>query len=438
MHSVEPKLTLSRWRARLAVVLSVVILTGPWWLAGLSRWHPLAGIAVGAYKRVYSPLFALLAPYGRAIEDQALALASPSMRQDVVRGRPFLVDPTLTTLGRLLQAFGVVILGGSIGSFLNVVVYRLPRGMGLLRPASRCPHCEYPILARDNIPVIGWLVLRGRCRRCQIRISARYPIVEAAVAGLVFMLALLELHYRGVNLPQSGGPSVRAFAHVAPIHVWICGYHAFLLCAILAAALMDLDGYAPPFRFVVVALFVVLATPALRPEIRPVAAISTAATGEVLPVPIAVAFDGALGLLGGYGLGCVLSAVRADSVRAAHTDPTIVFVMSMIGSGLGWQAAAAVAAVVALLAAGVCLVNLVRRNAMASPTSLLASAVAIGHVLTWRWLLALAWWPGRASGLPTIVVIFGLVAIIGVVVRRLTRFGQSRTADSSYNALRSI
>lgn len=70
--------------------------------------------------------------------------------------------------------------GAAVGSFVNVLVFRLPRGLSLLRPGSRCPRCLASIAPRDNLPVLGWLVLAGRCRSCQAPIPARYPLVEAA------------------------------------------------------------------------------------------------------------------------------------------------------------------------------------------------------------------------------------------------------------------
>lgn len=79
----------------------------------------------------------------------------------------------------LAGVFGLV-----IGSFLNVVIYRVPRELSLVTPASRCPSCETPIKARHNVPVLGWLVLRGHCAQCQAPISARYPLVEAATSVL--------------------------------------------------------------------------------------------------------------------------------------------------------------------------------------------------------------------------------------------------------------
>jgi leader peptidase (prepilin peptidase) / N-methyltransferase len=76
------------------------------------------------------------------------------------------------------------IFGAIIGSFLNVVVYRLPRGQSLSTPKSRCPSCETPIKPYDNVPIFGWLWLRGRCRACGEPISPRYPLVEASTAAL--------------------------------------------------------------------------------------------------------------------------------------------------------------------------------------------------------------------------------------------------------------
>jgi leader peptidase (prepilin peptidase) / N-methyltransferase len=87
------------------------------------------------------------------------------------------------------------VLGLLVGSFLNVVIYRLPRGESLLKPASRCPECESPVKPYDNIPVLSWVLLRGRCRNCGARISARYPLVEALTAA-AFVVAALT---RGVD-----------------------------------------------------------------------------------------------------------------------------------------------------------------------------------------------------------------------------------------------
>ena len=81
------------------------------------------------------------------------------------------------------------VIGACIGSFLNVVIYRLPLGQSLVSPPSRCPKCDTRLNWYDNIPVFGWLLLRGRCRQCRNAISIQYPIVEA-ITALLFVLAL--------------------------------------------------------------------------------------------------------------------------------------------------------------------------------------------------------------------------------------------------------
>ncbi|WP_370526066.1 A24 family peptidase [Cellulomonas sp. JH27-2] len=85
----------------------------------------------------------------------------------------------------------VGIFGLMIGSFLNVVIWRVPRGESIVSPPSACPRCGHEIRPRDNLPVIGWLILRGRCRDCGNPISPRYPLVELATGVLFAVTALL-------------------------------------------------------------------------------------------------------------------------------------------------------------------------------------------------------------------------------------------------------
>jgi leader peptidase (prepilin peptidase)/N-methyltransferase len=89
--------------------------------------------------------------------------------------------------GLLIAFCGV--LGLLIGSFLNVVVWRVPRGESIVAPPSHCPRCDTPIAPRDNVPVVSWLILRGRCRHCHEPISPRYPLVELLTGALFAGLA---------------------------------------------------------------------------------------------------------------------------------------------------------------------------------------------------------------------------------------------------------
>ncbi len=86
----------------------------------------------------------------------------------------------------------VFAIGAVVGSFANVCIHRMPRGESVVSPRSRCPGCATPIAASDNVPILSWLLLRGRCRACRAPISPRYPLVEALVGALFFAAAFLH------------------------------------------------------------------------------------------------------------------------------------------------------------------------------------------------------------------------------------------------------
>jgi leader peptidase (prepilin peptidase)/N-methyltransferase len=88
----------------------------------------------------------------------------------------------------LLLRIDAGILGLLVGSFLNVVIWRVPRGESVVRPGSHCPRCDAPLRPLDNIPVLSWLILRGRCRHCQAPINPRYPLVELLTAVLFLVV----------------------------------------------------------------------------------------------------------------------------------------------------------------------------------------------------------------------------------------------------------
>jgi leader peptidase (prepilin peptidase) / N-methyltransferase len=131
-----------------------------------------------------------------------------------------------------------LLLGLGIGSFLNVVIHRVPAGESLVHPGSHCPKCDAPIRARHNIPVVGWLVLRGRCADCAAPISPRYPLVEAATAILFVAIAVQVARLHLLNaLPA----------------------YLFFAAAGLALVMIDLDTNRMPAG-AIVASYLVLAT----------------------------------------------------------------------------------------------------------------------------------------------------------------------------------
>lgn len=126
-----------------------------------------------------------------------------------------MADPT-----QVIFATWFVLVGATLGSFLNVVIARLPAGESIVRPRSRCPRCRSPIAWYDNVPVLSWLLLRGRCRRCSAPISIRYPLIELLGGGAAWMAFARQ------------GLSLAAFAELA-----------FVL-ALVAIAFIDLDTWA--------------------------------------------------------------------------------------------------------------------------------------------------------------------------------------------------
>jgi leader peptidase (prepilin peptidase) / N-methyltransferase len=140
----------------------------------------------------------------------------------------------LVQLSLLVTGFGAV-LGLVIGSFLNVVVYRVPAGMSVVSPPSACPGCGRHIRGFDNIPVLSWLVLRAKCRDCRTKISARYPLVELST-GAAFVAVALRFA-PGADLSDGLHAAARVVVLVA---------FAYLMAVSIVLALIDLDTHTLP------------------------------------------------------------------------------------------------------------------------------------------------------------------------------------------------
>lgn len=155
-----------------------------------------------------------------------------------------LTPQELESVFPLLTVF-VFALGSCVGSFLNVVVYRLPRGESLITPPSHCPKCDKPIRAWDNIPIVSWLILRGRCRYCGQRIAGRYPLVELATA-LLYLAVWFRINALGLSY--------------AVLPAWF-----FLVAALLAVTITDLESRIIPnkvtYTGMIVAVFLAAALP---------------------------------------------------------------------------------------------------------------------------------------------------------------------------------
>lgn len=145
----------------------------------------------------------------------------------------------------LLTAIWLGLIGACIGSFLNVVAYRLPLGMSVVWKPSHCPRCNHPIRARDNVPVLGWLLLRGKCRDCQAPISPRYAIIEALMGLVFFGLAYRDLIGSNANPSFDPLAELPGTTNPLPELPWAAigayVFHCLLACAFTVLVLLRLD-----------------------------------------------------------------------------------------------------------------------------------------------------------------------------------------------------
>src|SRR5688572_4138812 len=156
----------------------------------------------------------------------------------------------LMLLSHFIFILFIFAFGACVGSFLNVVVWRLPRNESLVSPPSRCPKCKTRLAWFDNIPVFGWILLRGRCRYCKQPISPRYPIVEA-ITGLLFVFyyVMFFIFQHGPCPPEVTYIVNDLTGELREMHTrlsihqhWaIYVLYMFLIACLLAASLIDAE-----------------------------------------------------------------------------------------------------------------------------------------------------------------------------------------------------
>lgn len=157
----------------------------------------------------------------------------------------------LTAAGRWFVVVWMFVFGACIGSFLNVVAYRWPRGQSVVRPPSACPSCGRAIRWHDNLPILGWLVLRGRCRDCRAKISFRYPLVELFVGLATAIVAW-------ANITPVDGPPVPSGTAWFVVGPWRVAWQLVLVYFLLAQALVEFDRQRLRGWHLAVVLFIAL------------------------------------------------------------------------------------------------------------------------------------------------------------------------------------
>lgn len=248
------------------------------------------------------------------------------------------LDPDSAVITRWVIALWMGLFGAAIGSFLNVVVYRLPRGMSLSYPGSHCPKCDHAIRWHDNVPVLGWLWLKGRCRDCRAPISPRYPLVEAVVAVMFAALAACELTAGSQWMRMVDADQARL---AGPWGTY--ALHCLLLSTLVAAALIELDRQRPPLKLFWPVLVAGCLLPLVWIDLR------TTPVAEPLPellaaqLPVLAIVEGVAGIaVGSLFAGLVWPAIGLDAER--RPDRTAITAeLAAIGCCLGWQSVPGIA-----------------------------------------------------------------------------------------------
>ena len=273
------------------------------------------------------------------------------------------------------------LLGAAIGSFLNVVVYRLPNGMSLLYPFSHCPKCKHAIRWFDNIPIISWLVLRGRCRDCQMPISARYPLVEGLTASMFALVTMAEFTFKGINLP------LREIARTGDVIIsgWdnpelyaILLFHLFLLSTLLAAALIEYDRHQASLSLFIPALLLGVIMPLIYPYLHPVPAWPLLSDWQtrLLDVTAGLVAGGVLGYL-------------AYRIQGIKSPGGMTWGLLCVGVFLGWQAVCALAILMLLLALIAKMIRKIRNAPGNVPFSVWLYTATFGWILAWSQIVEL-------------------------------------------------
>ena len=198
----------------------------------------------------------------------------------------------------ILTGIYVFVIGAAIGSFLNVCIGRWPEGLSVVKPRSRCPKCGHQISAMENIPIISWLMLRGRCSGCHVRISIQYPVVEALV-GLLWLGSYLEL-----------GLTFTAFRF------------AVFATVLLGIAITDAKHFLIPDGFTVFGLFFLIGTMFVSLYLG---------EGE----PFSGPWDSIMGLCVGAGAISIVAWLGEVWLKRPAMGFGDVTLMAVVGAGLG-------------------------------------------------------------------------------------------------------
>jgi leader peptidase (prepilin peptidase)/N-methyltransferase len=328
----------------------------------------------------------------------------------------------------LLTIFGLVWffwLGAALGSYLNVVVYRLPLGMASVAPDSRCPQCQSPIRWYDNIPVVSWLRLRGRCRQCQLPIAPRYILVELLVGTLFVSLLAIEVLSGGTNLPVRPARQFASLPMIEHFTEWdlvaIYLFHAALVWFLTAVVLFRHDRHVVPKDFLNWALLIGILAPTIWPWLRP----DTLVNG--MPSHWSAFWTGVLGqLLSLLMLGFVVPSAKS-CVGRVDARGTIVGLVAdcmppllLVGAFLGSSALTSVVCWSLVVIIARRHYTLIFPRAAAGPLALVVLIALLLHLTFWNLMTGCPWWPGpETSFWHSLAMLVFLTTLCGLLGRYL-------------------
>ncbi len=318
---------------------------------------------------------------------KAIYRASHPVPEKLAMERMSFIEEAGFRCGEALVTACFFALGCNIGSFLNVVVWRMPLGKSIVHGDSRCPVCSTKIASRDNIPIFGWLGLSGQCRACSTEISPRYPIVEA-ITGVVFLLFyFVELISGGANLPVRGINTYRGVLWIIMYPKWdLIGlylFHCFLFSSLLVFTLMTIDGNRIPRKLLVVSFGFAFVAPIVFPSLI---LIPTLPAYALLPTIAAAqsVFYGLAGVICGLLAGALLSQWLNVDPNLSSQSASFLASISLIGAVLGWQTVLSIAVLFGLVEAirryGFSTRGALHRGSMISELLL----VTLLHHVLWR------------------------------------------------------
>ncbi|GAA4427700.1 prepilin peptidase [Bremerella cremea] len=311
--------------------------------------------------------------------------------------------------------------GATVGSFLNVVIWRMPRGETVVTRPSRCPFCSTKLAWNDNVPVLGWLMLGGRCRTCRLPISPRYPLVEAAM-GLIFLVLLqTEVLQGGSNLPGHAAIALsyaRAMLELKFEMLSIYAFHCYFFSLMMCWALIAWDRSRMPLTLNVVAYGVGFFAPLIWPELYPVAWSDSTFDSFHDAARLSVFLTAICGIVAGTIGGAVL---RLALPKPERTDAShrlgIPIMLVAVGLYFGWQAVLAVAAM--SLAIAILLTPLQKarqRVDFAGSLEIALLVASVVFVLSWKFWIATV---GLGQLIPNCVVL-AVSVLLWFILRKLT------------------